>query len=225
MRNPSKKLIMAVLFVVGLWLLRARAAVTVYGEEPPSNAEVTVSSPTTETNVPTVQTNRHVKRRSGGDYPRVTIDETGVHVGGAEPMDIQAPGGIRGYGVGAHLTKIVGLLCTFGMPVAIVAVALYFHHRRNKLAHETLRAMIDKGVPITPELVAELRGKNPSGPAAVRPRVRHLLPGLILVGVGAALALTHEIQGGLITLFIGVAFLVVWAVEQKNRPDIQPPKQ
>jgi hypothetical protein len=56
--------------------------------------------------------------------------------------------------------EIVSILSPFVMVVAIVALAGHFAHRRNRMAHETVRAIIDKGVPTTPELVAQLRSKK-----------------------------------------------------------------
>ena len=83
-----------------------------------------------------------------------------------------------------HLFAIFG---SFGLPVAMVAIVFYFHHRRTKLAHETLRMMIEKGMPITPELVAELRSKRPHGTGQNPTRRSGLFPGLVLAGIGTAL--------------------------------------
>ncbi len=128
---------------------------------------------------------------------------------------------------------IMAIVAVFGMPVAIVAIFFYFKHHRNKMVHETMRAMIEKGVPITPELIAQLRNKpsgfsNQSGQQVGRSRQRHLLPGLVLTGIGTALLISHPgypSSGGLIVLFIGVAFLIVWFVERTGKNNNQPPKQ
>ena len=125
------------------------------------------------------------------------------------------------------MVSIVAIVCTFGMPVAIVALAAYFHHRRTKLAHETVRMMIEKGMPITPELVAELRSRRPHGTGESPTRKSGLFPGLVLAGIGTALLVTgsgHS-TGGWIVLFIGVAFLVTWLVERQHQNNTQPPKQ
>lgn len=130
------------------------------------------------------------------------------------------------------VVDIVAVVAVFGMPVAIVAMFCYSYHRRNKMVHETMRAMIEKGVPITPELIAQLRNE-PSGFSSQpgqqlgRSRHRHLLPGLILTGVGTALLISygHHGSGSWIILFIGVAFLIVWFVERMDKNNDQPPKQ
>jgi hypothetical protein len=85
--------------------------------------------------------------------------------------------------------------------------------------------MIEKGMPITPELVASLKGKG-RGEGDVRTRGRPLFPGLVLAGIGAALLISDSghSKGGWIVLFIGLAFLVVWLMERKNPSDPQPPR-
>jgi hypothetical protein len=125
---------------------------------------------------------------------------------------------------GETLTSLAGIVAVFGMPVMIVAIILYFMHRRHKLVHETIRAMIEKGMPVTPELVAELKSKRSSGGARARGRGGRLFPGLILVGIGGGLLISEHgrSSGGWIVLFVGIAFLVVWLVERQN-PDNAPP--
>ncbi len=222
------RIIAVTLIALVVGAAQARSAVTVYAEDMASNAAVTASAPVVEANVPAAQTNLNSKSRSGDGNSDVRIDETGVHIGGPGGVDIQTPRATRGYAeAGKHLVSIVAIVCTFGMPVAIVAVAAYFHHRRTKLAHETLRMMIDKGMPITPELVAELRSKRPHGTGENPARKSGLFPGLVLAGIGAALLIAGhggDKKGGWIVLFIGVAFLVAWLVERQHQSNTQPPK-
>jgi Flp pilus assembly protein TadB len=131
----------------------------------------------------------------------------------------------------ALLIPIFATLAPFVMIIAIVAIIFYFKHRRNKMVHETLQALIEKGVPVTPELIAQLRNKpsrspNQLGQQSVQSRHRRLLPGLVLIGVGTAFLISHGYHSnGWIVLFIGVAFLIVWFVERRDRNNDQPPKQ
>ena len=132
--------------------------------------------------------------------------------------------------------NIAAILGVCGMPVAIMAITFYAIHRRNKLMHDNLRAMIEKGMPITPELVNSMRCDPASVfnrllPAGARPgvkpsRTRHLLPALVFIGVGAALMTTQHWFGGpgLIVFFIGIAFLIVWLVERMDKDNRQSPK-
>jgi hypothetical protein len=153
-----------------------------------NSAVATAGSPASDTNLP--QKNQPVR-----------IDPSGVHIGGP-----------TGLGLGNTLVAIM----PFFFPVAIIAVVFYFKHRRNQLAHETLRAMIEKSVPVTPELIASLNVRAKKHDEAGNPQTRYLLPGLILVGIGIGL-MTLATKPGLIVLFIGAAFLIVWLVERKTK--------
>jgi hypothetical protein len=119
------------------------------------------------------------------------------------------------------VVDIVAIVTIFGMPVVIIAMGLYARERRSKRLHETLRAMVEKGVPITPELLAQLQhGQS---------RNRHLLGGLIFMGVGTALLINcfrnwGDCVAGWIFLFMSAAFLIVWFVERKDKSNDQPPK-
>jgi hypothetical protein len=106
------------------------------------------------------------------------------------------------------------------LPVVILAVILTFKHRRIRIMHETLRAMIDKGQPVTPELIAAL--KPPGGGRGQQ--MCYLLPGLITSAVGIGLMVNGG-RAGLIPLLIGVAFLIAWQVEKRSTKTNQPPGQ
>jgi hypothetical protein len=160
----------------------------------------------------------------------VRIDDTGVHVGGENPVDIDFHKFIPKSSLPAVLLMLVPF-APFAMIIAIIAIVFYFKHRRNKMMHETMLAMIEKGVPITPEMLAQLQSRpsrfsNQPG----RSRQRHLLGGLIFTGVGSALLITNlgrnsgDGKLGLIFLFMGVAFLIVWFVERNDKNNEQPPK-
>jgi hypothetical protein len=196
------KLITGILAVMAVSALPARAAVTVYADDMVSNAVPAQPGPSTS-----------------------FVDHAGKYAAEIEAKRIEAERKMAADRLDArdHLFAIFG---SFGTPVAIVAILMYFKHRRNKLAHETLRAMIEKGMPITPELVAELRSKHAPGALQVGGRGGGLFPGLVLAGIGTALLVSDSghSSGGWVILFIGVAFLVVWLVERQNQGNAQPPK-
>jgi hypothetical protein len=213
------RIIAVSLLALAICATQARAAVTVYADEVPSNGAVVPPASAVETN--------GTAGKSHSDNPEVRIDETGVHIGGRSPVDINAPPHLRHDNM--VWSSIVAIVGSFGMPVFIIAIIFYTKHRRNRMAHETLRMMIEKGTPITPELVATLRGDSCggfSGDRFGRRRSGRLLPGLVMIGVGTALLIGDHAQGkgGWIVLFIGVAFLVVWAVEGKNQDNTQRPQ-
>ncbi len=196
------KIIAVTMITLAIFLAQARAAVTVYAEEPASNAVAAQQGPST----------------SVGDH-------AGKYAADIETKRIETERKMAADRLDAwdHLFAIFG---SFGLPVAMVAIVFYFHHRRNKLAHETLRMMIEKGMPITPELVAELRSKRLFGTGQNPTRRSGLFPGLVLTGIGTALLISGhgDTKAGYIVLFIGVAFLVTWLVERQNQNNTQPPR-
>ena len=106
----------------------------------------------------------------------------------------------------------------YALPVVILALVLFFKHRRLRMLHQTLRAMIEKGIPVTPEVIAALKFQGNSRGQ----RMCYLLPGLIFSAVGIGL-MVNSGRGGLIPLLIGVAFLIAWQVDKRSTNADQPP--
>ena len=106
--------------------------------------------------------------------------------------------------------SIVGLM---------VGLQIYFRFRKNKMLHETLRAMVDKGMPIPPELLNQSVSDQTK-----RPR-NDLRTGLILISLGVGVAIFNNNRAGFIVLFVGAAYLVTSLLEKKSKNDQQPPKQ
>lgn len=121
----------------------------------------------------------------------------------------------------AHGATWAGVLFVLILPAAVLAVVFYFARRPYKLMHKTVRAMIEKGMPVTPELIASLNVK--AGNGVESRQTRHLLPGLVLVGAGFGLMILAG-KAGWIVLFVGLAFLIVWLVERKQQGVEPPPK-
>jgi hypothetical protein len=101
----------------------------------------------------------------------------------------------------------------FGCPVLIVAVLLFYRHRKNVLLHRTLAAMIEKGTPIPPGLLAGDKEKAPRS---------DLRRGVILACVGLGIAIFFLAQKdedwgiGMIPFMIGVGYLIVWKINEKK---------
>lgn len=120
-----------------------------------------------------------------------------------------------------HPGELVPLLVPLGFFVSVIGIVsliLFAVHRKNRLLHETIRAMIEKGQPIPPELL------KPQEPAR-RPG-NDLRKGLVLSAIGIALLLLfstmHGSPGvlaalGFIPLCMGIAFLIAWKIESKSK--------
>lgn len=182
---------------------------SVYADE--TVALSNASATTVESQVATVAATETSHKK-----PPVRIDETGVHVGGANPVDINVPS--FKHRSSEKAIDVVGLVAVvFGcaVPIAIVAIVFYSRHRRLKMHHETIRAMIEKGMPIPPEMAAGTRGDLLLGNSDPRPARGDFRSGLILVAVGAALLMIVG-KVGWILVFIGAARLIFWLVEDRN---------
>jgi len=154
----------------------------------------------------------------------VKVDQTGIHIGGSEPVDINIPHHPSGnHGLGNFLSivnwiPIIAIIMVFGAPVAIVGMFFFFRHRKNQMLHETLRAMVEKGTPIPPELLADSFAMRNAHLTRSELRKRNdLRNGLILAAVGAGVTAIAG-KSGLIVLFIGVAMIVASFFEKKEKP-------
>jgi hypothetical protein len=111
----------------------------------------------------------------------------------------------------------------FVFVVALVTVTSIAQHRRKAMLHRTLAAMIEKGVPIPPELLQSSE--------AVNPKRSDLYRGLVMCGVGIGLILFLWIHGGefiagkhagglwavgFIPLFVGIGRLIAWKLELRK---------
>jgi hypothetical protein len=108
------------------------------------------------------------------------------------------------------LVAIMGMGLSFGLPVALVALILWFKHRKLRMTHETILRLAEKGLPVPAELVQ-----------APPNRTAGLRGGLVLVGLGIALAIFLAEVGapwsiGLIPGLMGAGLLVAWAIESRQ---------
>jgi len=86
MKKTFKRIISAVIIMAGLSPLCAQGAVAVYADDIVSNTAVAVpeSGPASSALATNVS-------RAKDKNPSVRVDETGVHIGGPNPVDIDAP--------------------------------------------------------------------------------------------------------------------------------------
>ena len=104
----------------------------------------------------------------------------------------------------ASMAIFLGVL----MPVAIVSTFLWYKARRNQLLHETALKLVEKGQPVPPELFADRREPH-----------SNLRLGVVLVMLGLGIALSLYLSEmrfwtfGIIPLFMGAGYLIVWKLE------------
>lgn len=124
----------------------------------------------------------------------------------------------------ALLIPIIAIIMGCSVPIVVVGLVLYFRHRKSIMLHETLRNMVEKGVPIPPEMFQKTeRGFMDHAKSGRNHPRNDLRTGLILTGMGIGIVLFIG-KPGLIILSLGVAFLVIALLEKKDRNIDQPPK-
>jgi len=196
------------------------AAVATLQTQTETSVADTANAPTAVAESQTGSVTTTTKSRALGEalanIPNVRIDESGVHIGGPHPVDITGPSSKHRNGERAiDVVGLVAVVLGCGVPIAIVAIVFYARHRRLKMHHETIRAMIEKGMPIPPEMAAGTRSDLLLGNTDPRPARSDFRGGLILVAIGSALLMIAG-KVGWILVFIGAARLVVWLVEDRN---------
>jgi hypothetical protein len=177
--------------------------------------------PTTNENPSAVETNGATASTARSNPPHKSEDLTGDQI--VQIVRNATAASSKHRPSAEILIPIVAILASFGFPVLIVGIFYYSRFRKDKMLHETLRTMIDKGVPIPPELLKPAEADH-------KPRQRNdLRKGLVLVAVGIGLVVmlntmhNKSLAGvGFIPLLIGVAFLIVWKLE-RNKSE-QPEK-
>src|SRR5258706_14454186 len=103
------------------------------------------------------------------------------------------------------------MLVMFGLPLLLVAVILFYKHRRQRMIHETIARLAERGLPVPPQLLDPPR-RGHSG----------LRGGMVLIGLGIGLAgVMYEMQGswsiGLVPGLMGAALLIAWVIEMPGK--------
>lgn len=156
------------------------------------------------------------------------LGQKGIHFTIGDDEDILGAKGGHSDDVPAAVIPLVGIifLTVFGAPVLIVAVIMYFGFSRNRMMHKTVRMMVEKGQPVPAALL------TPPTPA-IRQR-SDMRRGVVLLMVGLALMIffgaVNDWEGGswaigIIPFLIGLGYLLVWKLEDGQKPaaDNPPP--
>jgi hypothetical protein len=119
-------------------------------------------------------------------------------------------------GFGKTFVALVAITSPFIFFIVIAVLFFTFRNHRNKILHETLRMMIDKGVAIPPELILQRQQMT-------RRRTRSdLRNGLMWLGAGIGIMFVYGKVGSIVAL-IGAAFFITWMVEKKDKNNDVPP--
>jgi hypothetical protein len=111
-----------------------------------------------------------------------------------------------------ELIPIAGII----LAGVITVSAMYFSHHQKKMLHETTRLALERGQPLSPELIATLSNEARCSRRGGRNDIRQ---GLILMAVGAGLILfmsriADELRFvGAIPGFIGVTLFIYGLLE------------
>lgn len=113
------------------------------------------------------------------------------------------------------MVAMTGMLASFGLPLVIIAIVLYYKHQRNRMHQETILRLAEKGLPVPPELL-QPPDRNPSPKG-----------GLVLLALGIALSAFFWERGlpwsiGLIPGLMGVALLVAWRIDSRPTRNREP---
>jgi len=107
-------------------------------------------------------------------------------------------------------------LSFFGMIVAIIGFTSWARSRRNRMVHETVRLLVEKGQPLPPDIFRERRPATPA--SDLRKGIAWAaigvgLTGYFLIGSGGNWGI------GLIPLCIGLGYLIAWKFENNSKPN------
>ena len=114
---------------------------------------------------------------------------------------------------GTSMLAIVATVASMGVPVLIVGMVLWYKSRRTRLMHETAVRLAEKGQAVPPELF--LGREQPYS---------DLRRGVVLMAAGIALCIALNQLGvawtiGLIPLFMGLGYVLVWKLESRGPRD------
>ena len=109
---------------------------------------------------------------------------------------------------GTTILGAIGIILGVMMPVMVVGLILWYKARRNQLMHETALKLAEKGQPVPSSLFAEQTGPFAS-----------LRTGVVLLMLGLGISLALYLCGikfwavGIIPMFMGLGYLIVWKLE------------
>jgi len=135
-----------------------------------------------------------------------------IHIDGLEKL------GSSGFDAVAMMGELIGLTAVvliFGTPIIIVLSILANRAKRQRMIHDLVLKLAEKGQPIPPELFMD--------PVVVRQK-SDLRSGITLMAIGFGLmgffyfvGVTEAMGIGFIPLMIGLGYFVAWKIEQGKK--------
>jgi hypothetical protein len=132
-------------------------------------------------------------------------------------VEINISGSELGFGaiIGRIFAFIIFFLLTFGLPFTIIALILFYKHRKRRQRMELVSKFIDAGKEVPEEILRDVSDIDPTD--------NSLKKGIRLIGVSTGVLLFLGILVGwgiasvaLIPLFIGIARVVSWKLNSDD---------
>jgi len=158
-------------------------------------------------------------------HARVTIDGLGDHE--FDSLDQLADNDPALYAMVVAIVAVV-----FFAPVLAIALVLWYRMRKARMLNETMLKLAEKGIIPSAEAIDALAGgKQPAAAAPYYEQAKQvrrraawsdLRKGVLMGGAGLALSISSLLAHrgpnsvGLVLLFVGAGFVVLWWVEQRH---------
>lgn len=122
------------------------------------------------------------------------------------------------------IIPIFAIVFVFGMPVAVVWIALNFSNRKREQFHASLQKLIDSGQELTPDLLQSIPGY-----VEEEKPMNDIKTGAILMGIGFGVAIIGKVglsadivmSAGLLVALLGFAFFAYGIYDKKQNADKQ----
>ena len=122
-----------------------------------------------------------------------------------------------------HSVEIIVPLALFLLIFACVVMPIRYSYRAKRDMHETVRQAMEKGQDVSPALIEALKESKSPGRFDRRVGILGVFIGAAIIIRGLVVFETDMITGGIITLFIGIGFLVNYRLQAKDLERIDAP--
>ena len=149
------------------------------------------------------------------EFEELEADLESIDGGRGIRLNVDTDGGGGDVPLGGILLGGLAILLVFGTPVMIVSFILYAGYRKRRLVHDVITQYLASGKEVPPDILQNLQG-----PAAAK---NSMQKGVFWTFVGLGIISFFLILGeeggaaiGCIPLFIGLAQLLIWKLEQRE---------